>query len=172
MPSSASNKKSVNTPTSVGKRNSNQTITILNNNMQSQPSYQQGINTSNQYNQMHHNFGSGTPSTPLKNNIISQRPSSAARSHSSLINSIANTPGKGGASNNSINATSKISTSMIQTDSEQLNKQQEDVENNIFMKRVFVNTEQTSDAIHLSWLHPRNFSKKQKQYMKMKEEKK
>ena len=35
MPGSASHKKSVNTPTSVGKRNSNQTITILSNNMQS-----------------------------------------------------------------------------------------------------------------------------------------
>ena len=73
---------------------------------------------------MHHNNGSGTPSTPLKNNIISQRPSSAARSHSSLINSIANTPGKGGGggggvggSNNSVNTTSKNSMSMIQTDS-------------------------------------------------------
>ena len=65
---------------------------------------------------MHHNIGSGTPSTPLKNNIISQRPSSAARSHSSLINSIANTPGKGGGSNN-IATTSKNSISMIQTDS-------------------------------------------------------
>ena len=39
------------------------------------------------------------------------------------------------------------------------------------MKRVFVNTEQTSNAIHLSWLHPRNLKKREQKAHELEESK-
>lgn len=51
--------------------------------------------------------------------------------------------------------------SNILSESEALLRQQQEVEASPFMKRVFVNTEQTSNAIHLSWLHPRNLKKRE-----------
>lgn len=80
---------------------------------------------------------------------------------SSVVGNSPSTPLKGSGSGRGTSRQRTNSGALALTESEALLRQQQEVEARPFMKRVFVNTEQTSNAIHLSWLHPRGFKRKE-----------